>query len=191
MRNAILSFVIILTGFTITAAHASDTEKAEIFIRTLGKTAITALKQTEDNQPEREKQFETILNQNFDMDVIARFALGRYWNNFDAVQKDTYVRSFKDMVIAVYTKRFSEYTNQQFEVTGARPAGRDIIVNSFISTPGSPQKVRVDWRVRGGKVIDVIVEGVSMSVTQRSEFSSIIQRNGGDIEALITHLQKT
>jgi phospholipid transport system substrate-binding protein len=51
--------------------------------------------------------------------------------------------------------------------------------------------VRVDWRVRGGKVIDVIVEGVSMSVTQRSEFSSIIQRNGGDIEALITHLQKT
>ena len=60
----------------------------------------------------------------------------------------------------------------------------------MITSQGQGQPIRVDWRVRRGKVIDVIVEGVSMSVTQRSEFASIIQRNGGKVSALINHLKK-
>ena len=97
------------------------------------------------------------------------------------------------MVVKVYSDRFKEYKGQKFEVRGARPEGeKDVIVTSFILPEGGPE-VQVDWRVRSKngrfQVIDVIVEGVSMSVTQRSDFASVIQRGGGNVDVLLAHLQ--
>ena len=79
-------------------------------------------------------------------------------------------------------------------VSGFRDDGKkDILVNSYI-VPKGGSKVKVDWRVREKngkmKIIDVIIEGVSMSLTQRSDFSSVIQRGGGKIEVLLEHLRK-
>ena len=78
-------------------------------------------------------------------------------------------------------------------MTNARAEGkRDILVNSEVQAQNG-QAIKVDWRLRDRKgsfkVIDVIVEGVSMSVTQRSDFSSVIQRGGGNIEVLLKHLR--
>ena len=71
---------------------------------------------------------------------------------------------------------------------------KDTIVKSKIISPKSNNDVPVEWRVRKKgnqyKVIDVLVAGVSMSVTQRSDFSSVIQRGGGDVSVLINHLKK-
>ena len=73
-------------------------------------------------------------------------------------------------------------------VRGSRPEGqRDIMVLSDIIRPNGPP-VAVGWRVReqdvGLRIIDVVIEGVSQGITQRDEFRSIIQRNGGELNAL-------
>ena len=172
---------------TVNAESAGPAEK---MIANLGEQAITALKKTTD-KAERQDEFNRLLNKHFDMDTIARFALGKYWNQATPQEQKEYTALFKTMVIKVYSKRFEEYTGQDFTVTGSKPAGRDdILVNSLIVPQGNGPRVTVDWRVRNGKIIDVIVEGVSMSVTQRSEFASVIQRGGGQISALIDHLKK-
>jgi phospholipid transport system substrate-binding protein len=191
MKFIILAFFLLMPSFsTAQTDPALQGRQAENFIRALGDEAIAALNTTMNDPAARRDKFKTILNNNFDMDTIARFTMGRYWGSATEAQKKEYSNLFRQMVIDVYTKRFSEYTNQNFKVTGHRSAGStDYIVNSLITDNGS-QPINVDWRVRRGKVIDVIVEGVSMSVTQRSEFASIIQRNGGQVSALINHLEK-
>jgi phospholipid transport system substrate-binding protein len=147
--------------------------------------------ESDSTKAERLAIFERILNDNFDMDKIARFVLGRYWKIATKDEKKEYVSLFRNMIVKVYSKRFNDYSGQKFEVNASKEIGRgDIIVNSSILSPNSKPAVAVDWRLRKGKIIDVIVEGVSMSVTQRSEFNTVIQRNGGKISALIDHLKK-
>lgn len=191
MRVFALAFLLLMPTLAVAQVDpALQGKQAENFIRELGNDAIAALENTKGDENARRDAFASILKSNFDMDTISRFAMGRYWGAADEAQRKEYQRLFRSMVIDVYTQRFSDYTNQEFSVVGSRPAGRDYIVNTHIASPGSAQPIRVDWRVRRGKVIDVIVEGVSMSVTQRSEFASIIQRNGGQVASLIDHLKK-
>lgn len=164
-------------------------KKSENFISSLGTDAISSLTKTEKDAVARRKEFKRILGKKFDMNALARFAMGRYWTIATPKEKKKYTALFKDMVIDVYSNRFADYSGQEFEVIGSKPAGRkDFIVNSLIKGSGHP--IKVDWRLRKGKVIDVLVQGVSMAVTQRSEFSSVIQRGGGQVASLITHLEK-
>lgn len=167
-------------------------KRAETMIRTLGDEAIAAIEETQGDDIARRKAFSVLLDKNFDTAAIARFALGRYWSTATNAEQKRYTALFDKMIVDVYTARFSEYSGQKLDVIGNKPAGRaDVIVNSrIVSADGTGQPIKVDWRVRKGKVIDVIVEGVSMSVTQRSEFAAIIQRNGGAVASLITHLEK-
>lgn len=120
--------------------------------------------------------------------------MGRYWNQATDEQKKEYLRLFESMVVETYAKRFGEYQGQQVVVNKSRSEGeKDAIVNSkIVSQDGSPD-VQLDWRVRykNGeyRIVDVLVEGVSMTLTQRSEFSSVIQRGGGNIDVLIEKLR--
>ena len=190
MRFVLFAFLLIIPTLAMAQMDpALEGKKAENFVKSLGEEAIGALNATRDNDGARKAEFKRILTTKFDMDTIARFSLGRYWSVATDAEKAEYKRLFRDMIVDVYTQRFSEYNDQTIEIVGTRPAGRkDSIVNSRIQ--GGSQPIKVDWRVRNGKVIDVIVEGVSMSVTQRNDFASIIQRNGGQVASLITHLQK-
>ncbi len=190
MKYLILAFLVMVPSLVMANNDpALQGKQAENFIRSLGNDAIEALTTHKGDNGALKSEFKSILNSNFDMNTIARFSLGRYWSVATEAEQKEYKNLFRKMIVDVYTERFSEYNNQEFVVTGNRPAGRkDYIVNSQIK--GSGQPIKVDWRVRNDKVIDVIVEGVSMSVTQRNDFASIIQRNGGKVSALIDHLQK-
>src|SRR5438552_12855593 len=103
---------------------------------------------------------------------------------------------FEDYIAMGYATRLAEYDGEQFKVTGSRPDADGAIVSSQIVRPGGAAPVKVDWRLTGRngvyKISDVSVDGVSMAVTQRSEFASVIQHNGGQVQSLITTLrQKT
>ncbi len=104
-----------------------------------------------------------------------------------------FTRLFTAYMVHVYTVRFNEFTGQQFKVTGSRQESENSsLVSSKMGNGGDPG-VKIDWRVTvvpsGFKIIDLVVEGISMAVTQRQEFSAVIQRNGGDIEALLKLLR--
>lgn len=174
--------------------NASNEEGAKAFIAGMGDRGINFLGNKSMSAEQKSSEFRKLLNDSFDMATIGRFSLGPHWNRATPAQQKEYQKLFNDMIVKVYSRRFSEYEGQKFEVATARKENdKDSMVTSYI-VPNSGPKVRVDWRVRnnkgGYKVVDIMVEGVSMAMTQRADFGSVIQRGGGDIEALLTQLRK-
>ncbi len=168
---------------------------AQKFIDNMGKRAIEFLGNDALSQSQKEAKFKSLLRSSFDLKTIGRFALGRYWRSATPAQQKEYNRLFENMVVRVYATRFNEYSGQTLDIGTFRQDGaKDTIVTSYIVPPDGGEKIKVDWRVRNKngayKIVDVIIEGVSMALTQRSDFSSVIQRGGGDISALLVHLRK-
>lgn len=177
--------------FKVSAADIGS--GAENFISNMATRALQFLGNSSLAQDQKIASFRGLLNDSFDLDTIGRFVLGRYWKTSTAQQRSEYLSLFRRMVVEVYAKRFGDYKGQKFETRGYRADGdKDTIVTSYI-IPGDGPEVQVDWRVRykGGRyqIVDVIVEGVSMSVTQRSDFAAVIQRGGGDVQVLLAHLR--
>lgn len=175
-------------------AAQSKEDAAQAFISQVAKTGIGFLRDEKMSQEQRKAEFRKLLRGSFDMKTIGRFSLGRYWKEASKAQQEEYLKLFEASVVETYAKRFEEYQGQELEVRSAKPEGdRDVLVSSFI-VPNDGPEVKVDWRVRdkGGqyKVVDVMVEGVSMALTQRSDFASVIQRGGGDVQVLIDNLRQ-
>ena len=169
-------------------------ERAQAFVNTFTQEGVGFLSDDSLSVTQREAKFRKLLQRNFDMAAIGRFSVGRYWKNMSAAQRKEYLKLFEEMIVRVYTGRFNDYNGERIEIFDARPEGKyDTLVRSHIM-PNSGSKIKLDWRVREKKgrfkVIDIIVEGVSMALTQRSDFSSVIQRGGGNVNVLIDHLKK-
>lgn len=183
----------------VSSAHAAlnqpdQIEDAKNFINRVAENGIGFLENKEITQERRIARFRELLRNSFDMKTIGRFALGRYWRTATDAQKKEYLDLFQTMVVDVYSRRFNDYEGQNVEIKDARADGKaDVIVTSVIVSEDTPE-VQVDWRVRFKKdhykIVDVIVEGVSMALTQRSDFSSVIQRGGGKIDVLLDHLRQ-
>lgn len=166
---------------------------AKSFISTMSQKALSFLADPAMSQEQKAREFQHLLESSFDMNTISRFALGRYWRTATPEQRKEYQDLFRQMVLNVYSERFDEYSGQEFVVRGVRNEGEsDAIVSSFVVSQQGPE-IQVDWRVRHKKdkfkIIDVMVEGVSMTVTQRSDFASVIQRGGGNVAVLIDYLR--
>lgn len=170
---------------------------ARNFIDNMATRALSFLKNDNLSQAQKREKFRVLLTESFDINTLARFALGRYWRTASEEQRDTYIDLFKQMVVEVYSKRFNDYEGQRFTIENARMANdTDVIVTSKVLPPKGEdgQTIKIDWRVRykdsSYQIIDVIVEGVSMSLTKRSDFSSVIQRGGGNVAVLLEHLRE-
>jgi phospholipid transport system substrate-binding protein len=152
-------------------------------MQTLGSKAIHELTDPAVPQPERQARFRALLDGHFDIPAIAKFTLGRYWRTATEEQRAEFIQLFEDFIVQSYSTRFAEYRGEAFQVAGSDNDDRGVtIVHSRIDMPSS-EDVRVDWhlRPRDGSfaIVDIVVEGVSMAVTQRSEFASVIQSRGG------------
>jgi phospholipid transport system substrate-binding protein len=92
-------------------------------------------------------------------------------------------------VVFVYGTRLANFNGESFKVRGSRTEESGVIVSSDIISPGGEAPIKIDWRLvtnNGAfKINDIIIEGVSMMVTQRSEFASVIQRHGGQVSGLL------
>lgn len=165
------------------------------FVQDLGDRAITVIANKNITPTQRADQFRKILQDSFDLQTIGRFVIGRSWNAATSAQQTEYMRLFRDLVIKTYGDRMSLYTGEGFKVVAVRPeTEKDTIVNSNITHPDGSQPTTIDWRIRNrdGKlgVIDVVVEGVSLSVTQRQEYAAVIQNSGGQIDGLLAQMRQ-
>ena len=176
------------------ANAGTDPDRAEEFINNLGEEVLEVLQRGELSESEAREEFGRIFRTGFDIPTIGQFVLARYWRQADSDQRREYIDLFEQMVIETYARRFREYSDEQFEITRTRPEGdRDVLVTTRVYRPGGGDSVEVAWRVRdrddGPQIIDVIIEGVSMGVTQRQEFASVIERNNGSIDALLDQMR--
>lgn len=166
----------------------------DAFVKATGNQAFNSLG-GEITNDERAKRFREILTERFDLKTIARFVLGRYWRIADKKQRGEYVHLFEEFIVQAYAHRFKDLSGKEFHVKQTRElTARDkLVLSEVIVAPGRPP-VRVNWRVRGPdskyRIVDVTVEGISMSVTQRDEFAAVIRRNGGKVEGLLVALRK-
>lgn len=192
-RLLVLTFALVL--MLPAAAQPADLDRARSFIQQLGDEALSSLARPDVDTETARTEFRDLLHRGFDVPGIGRFVLGRYWRAASEEQQRAYLGLFEEMIVETYARRFRDYSGETFEITGARDAGeQDILVRSRIVRPGGAPPVAVDWRVRDRdgtmKIIDVFVENVSMSVTQRDEFGAVIQRAGGDIDALLNAMRR-
>lgn len=176
------------------ATAAVDPEAAKTFIRSLANDAIQLMSRKDLPQAERVAKFRELFTRGFDVEAIGRFVLGRYWRDATEAEQKEYLKLFEDLILATYAGRFSEYSGETLTVLDARPdEDRFTLVTSQINRTGGNPPIRLDWRINesngGFRIIDVVVEAVSMSVTQRSEFASVIQRGGGKIGSLLVALR--
>lgn len=177
------------------SAVASQEAEARAFIQSLGDDALDVLQRDDLDYETAVEEFGSLFRQAFDIPLVARFALGRYWRSASEEQRQRYVDLFERVMLRTYSRRFDEYNGQTFEALSVRPEGsRDLLVSSRFNRMRGPP-VSVGWRVRPQqdgdfKVLDVVIENVSMALTQRNEYSAIIQRSGGRIDALINALEE-
>lgn len=170
------------------------TQEAVAFIRDLGDRATSLLISKNITEAERKKRFKILFNDDFAVDAIGKFCLGRYWRTINEQERKEYLELFDDSVANSYASKFAQYDPKNvFQVLSTRmKEDNGIVVKSRLIKPeGDP--INIDWILyntpQGLKIFDVVVEGISMSVTQRSEYASIIQRNGGSVSGLIKALQ--
>jgi phospholipid transport system substrate-binding protein len=186
---------VLLAVATIAAsAQLRAADDAAGFISDLGQRTVQLLA-AKAPENEREAKFRAIFEEGFDIPTISRFVLGGYWRTASEAQRQDFTALFETYVIRAYAVRFNDYGGEQLKVTAARTEDEDnSMVQSVIARPSGAPPIKVDWRVnrtaKGFKITDVVVEGVSMAVTQRQEFASVIQRNGGQIDALLKLLRE-
>lgn len=177
------------------AADADNETGAQRFVEQLADQAIAALTPTNISLEERENRARALLNQNFAIPAIGQFVLGRYWRQATDDERSEYLALFEKLIIVTYVDRFSRYSGEKLRVTRtlADSESGDVLVQSQITRPAA-QPIEIGWRVRKAgdafKIVDVLVEGVSMGQTQRSEFSSVIRNNGGSIAALLSEMRR-
>ncbi|MDE2029680.1 MAG: ABC transporter substrate-binding protein [Alphaproteobacteria bacterium] len=182
------------SAFGITPAAQAQQTPAGKFIQDLGDQAITVMADKSLSSAQRGRKYRHLLQNSFDMKTIGHFVLGRAWNAATPAQRQDFMKLFEQSVLRTYGDRLNFYSGEKFKVTGARRENAsDSMVGSAVSHTNGAPPTRIDWRVRdkGGKmaVVDVIVEGVSQSITQRQEYASILERNGGDIHALLDQMR--
>lgn len=183
-----------LPGMALAQAGGNQVPAAAQFIEKLAQRAIEGLTTRDIDTNERTKRFRTLFTESFDVPKIGRFALGNAWRTANAADREAYLSAFEDFIVATYATRFADYGGETIRVIGSRPLedGEAAVGTHFVRTQGEP--IRVDWRLApdGGnwKIIDVVIEGVSMAITQRDDFSATVQRNGGRVGPLIELLRE-
>ncbi|MGI9500729.1 MAG: MlaC/ttg2D family ABC transporter substrate-binding protein [Geminicoccaceae bacterium] len=146
----------------------------------------------------RERRLMAVIESETDLSLLARMIMGRYWRRATIQQREVFVDVFRRYLLQSFTSRFRRYAGtdlgnarDRFVITATQNAGKsDVVVRSRINPPsGAP--LEVDWRLRSRNgrlfIIDLVVEGVSLLITQRSEFSSVLERIG--IDGLIGELR--
>lgn len=176
-----LLFILVIMGTASLAQAQTSPDGAADFLRKVGDETIILLKDDARAQHEKEAELRQILDKSIDMRTIGRFALGKTWRDLDGTQKSRYLILFRDYLLYSYSKRLLTYAGETFSVVQSKPVRRDALVYTLIKqSTGHPLKS--NWRIRHkGEsyfVIDVIVEGISMAVTQRSEFRAVIRQRG-------------
>ena len=177
------------------AQVARAAEPAKAFLQDLSVTAIDQLGDGELDEAQREANFRTLFRQNFDLQAIGRFVLARYWRSASQEQRDRFIATFEDVLVQRFLPLFRQAAGPDLNfVREATDSSMPdlVIVKSVIKAVGE-EPIRVDWRLSqiGGdyKILDIVAEGVSLAITYRQEYASVVSQAGGNVDALTDQLK--
>lgn len=177
-------------------ARAAEQAEAASFLTGLSERAVAQLTDAGVPEDERERRFRALLNEGFDIPLIGRFVLARYWRGATEEERQGFLSTFEDMIVQRFLPMFADHKGERFTVTEVHtdPSRPELVTayTEIIGPRGAPAQVA--WRIHDAngqhKIIDVLVEKVSMVITLRSEYGSFIQRHGGSVSALVDGLRQ-
>lgn len=166
-----------------------DINRAASFIESTGQELVGVINAANQPVAQRRQRVAAVLRQAVDVEGVGRFILGRWWRTATPAEQQEYMRLFEETLIRNLSARFGEYQGVRFSLGRSQQRTEDdALVNTIIERPNSAA-FSLDWRVGEvngqPKVVDVIAEGTSLRLTQRSEYSAVISRNGGRVGALL------
>ena len=163
------------------------------YVMKMTQSAINTLTDKSISQNSKETQFGELFDKNFDVPSISRFVLGKYWKQASLDQKKNFIKAFRNYVVKTYSSRFNEYSGEQLKLVNYENESNPkiFLVHTVLERQDAPV-IKVDWRIGKKKdrfvILDIVIEGISLAVTQRSEFVGVIEQNNGSIDKLISLL---
>ena len=184
--------IILLFSFNFTNVYSIE---ADVFVQSTVNRASQILSKNISKE-EKINQLKSIAKETVDIRGVGFYSLGSVRKNLNDSQKIQYSKLFEDYFLKSFSSRLAEYTNPEIEVNNKKVLNKNYtIVNSLlVGTPERPE-VRIDWRVytkdpESPLIRDLIIEGLSLARTQKEEFSSVLNSNDGDINALFRTLEE-
>jgi len=193
LPKKILTFLafIIISFSGITKVYSIE---ADIFIQSTVNRAAKTLGGNLSKEA-RIKKLKEIANDTVDIRGIGFYSLGAYRKNLNSEQLKKYQEIFREYFLKSFSSRLAEYSNPEIEVNSKKKINENytIVSSTLVSTDSRPE-VAIQWRVytkdpNNFLIRDLIIEGLSLARTQKEEFSSIINSNDGNIEALLKNLE--
>ena len=163
------------------------------YVMKMTQSAINTLTDKSISQNSKETQFGELFDKNFDVPSISRFVLGKYWKQASLDQKKNFIKAFRNYVVKTYSSRFNEYSGEKLKLVNYENESNPkiFLVHTVLERQDAPV-IKVDWRIGKKKdrfvILDIVIEGISLAVTQRSEFVAVIEQNNGSIDKLISLL---
>jgi phospholipid transport system substrate-binding protein len=184
-----ISFIIISLS-NITSSYSIE---PDIFVQS---TVNRASKVLSENTTKNEKieNLKIIAKETVDIRGLAFYTLGAYRKGLNEDQKNQYILYFEKYFLKTFASRLAEYTNPEIQVNSKKKLNENYtMVSSILVATEQRPEVKIDWRIytknpNNPQIRDLIIEGLSLARTQKEEFSSIIENNDGNIEALFKSL---
>ena len=178
------------------AGERPSPEQAKAFLSDLANHAAMVLEKNDEPLAKREAALRDLLKGSFEIPLIARIALGKHWRRTPKSDRAVYTEVFGEFLLRTYGNKLAAFDRDTFEVVGAVPRGkRDVVVQTRILQENGPP-IKAGWRVRlfqgEPRIIDIVIEGVSMALNQRQEFAAVLTKGGlgGLMEMLRARTQR-
>ena len=179
-----------VVGLLSGSAEAADGPAASLIEKTAAEV-IELIKTT--TRAQREAGIRKVLESAFDLNYMGQQALGKYWAGATPEQQARYLKAAVGAEAHAYAERFGQYGGQTLALGKVTPKANGVTVVDSRLNQSNGQPIKIEWEVRdiGGapRITDVKIEGISMVITRRTDFTSYIQNNGGKVEALIQELE--
>ncbi len=192
LRSTVVALLLVFTAAP-QAARAQSAGEAQVLVQNLADRALKILADQSMSKADREAEFAKLFINNFHTRSIGVFVLGRHWRRATPAQRKAYLAVFERFIVKTYTVRLSQYAGEKFRVRRATgPDGGAYTVESVILQSGRPS-IPLRWSIRraraGLKIVDVVIENLSMAQTQRADFAAIL-RQRGSVDGLIAALEE-
>lgn len=187
--------VLACSGF-VSGAGASPA--AEGFVQSNVQHGLQILSNPALPKQQRQEQFRSFLLTLTDLRRIALYALGPARRTATPADQDAFVDAFRNYAFAVYGAEFSKYAGQTLRVTGSveRAPGDELVRTVLVDPHAKPgqEPIEVDFRVYGSNghfsVVDIVVAGLDLAITEQEDFGAFLAQHNNDIRALIANLRQ-
>jgi phospholipid transport system substrate-binding protein len=179
-------------GRLVRPALAQTAGRASEFVKNIGDKLVAVVNSPEADRDKREKLTQ-IIDSGVDVDGVARFCLGRFWRSASPEQQQRYTELFHQVLVNNITSKLGEYRGVRFTMGRALQRDDNEVVATVVERPNNPP-TNVDWIISSAsgspKIIDVIAEGTSLRLTQRSDYASYLSHNNNSVDALISAMRQ-